>query len=56
MAKTFDAPAPQTSYGDLWQTIAARTGGPGAIDLNQARTVHNRWKTIGKLVTAGRLK
>lgn len=56
MAKTFEAPAIPTNYGQLWLALQSRAAMPGGIDHNQARTVHNRWKRLGKLAAAGRLK
>lgn len=55
MAHQFAPRAIQSNYGDLWQSIASRTGGPGAISLDQARIVHVRWRSLGKLAKAGRL-
>lgn len=52
----WNAPAVHTDYGQLRQTLNQQTRRPGSIDPSQAETVHRRWRTLGKLVAAGRLK
>lgn len=56
MAQQWNAPAVHTDYGQLRQTLNQQTRRPGSIDPSQAETVHRRWRTLGKLVAAGRLK
>lgn len=53
--KTWNPPAVHRDYGQMWQTIKARTNLPGAIDESQARTVHVKWRSMGKRAEKGRL-
>lgn len=53
---TWNNPPVHGDYGTLWQSIKSRANGPGSIDENQARIVHVRWRRLGKLAAAGRLK
>lgn len=52
--KAFEAPPIHSNYGTLWLSLQARANAAG-IEHNHARTVHVRWRTIGKLAKAGRL-
>lgn len=49
-------PAVHTNYHTLRESIVSKANMPGGVDINQALTVHRRWKQFGKLVQAGRLK
>lgn len=54
--KQWTAPVIHTTYGQLRQTLNQHTNRPGSIDPSQADVVHRRWRTLGKLTAAGRLK
>lgn len=51
----WNPPALHSNYGQLRQTIEHRSNQPGSITLDQATTVHKRWRQLGKLAQAGRL-
>lgn len=51
---TWTDPAIHTNYGTLRQSILAKAGRPGGIDINQADLVDRRWRSIGKRIAAGR--
>lgn len=53
--KTWEPPAVHTNYGQMWQTILTATNRVGGPDVNHARTVHVRWKSLGKKAARGRL-
>lgn len=48
-------PAIHSTYHELLQTLEHRAAAAN-IDPNQVQTVHRRWRSLGKLAKAGRLK
>ena len=53
--KTWTPPAIHTTYHELLQTLQARANAAN-ISQDQVETVHRRWRSLGKLAAAGRLK
>lgn len=48
-------PAIHSTYHQLRQTLEHRAAAAN-IDASQVETVHRRWRALGKLAAAGRLK
>lgn len=48
-------PAVHSNYHELLQTLQARAAAAN-IDESQVQVVHRRWRALGKLAAAGRLK
>lgn len=56
MAKTaWTPPAIHTTYHELLQTLESRAAAAN-IAPEQVQVVHRRWRSLGKLAAAGRLK
>lgn len=53
--KRWTPPAVHSTYHELLQTLRARATAAN-IDENQVQVVHRRWRSLGKLAAAGRLK
>lgn len=53
--KRWAPPAVHSNYHELLQTLRARATAAN-IDENQVQVVHRRWRSLGKLAAAGRLK
>lgn len=55
MSHRWTPPAVHSTYHELLQTLRARAAAAN-IDENQVQVVHRRWRSLGRLAKAGRLK